>query len=461
MRFFVSETLPETTEVKESNNLEFKDGNLTVQIEQKPGCMAKFNVIISPLASQAVYEKAIKSVSKEVSLPGFRKGKAPRDTLLKYYSDAIKSEWERKLLQSSASEAIELSGKRPYADDSIREAKLIKASRDENSEISFQVECAPAVPHIKLADIVVKRVRPEVVGEKEIDDELCRLQLQKASWEPIEGREAHEGDYVDLTINSKENDPQLSVEKARLQPISESARFLLQEGKMAPWMHRVVKGLKVGDTVDATVEVDNAETEEMPSPEELQCKITLDGIYKAVLPEIDEAFTKQFDSSSVEELRKKINARLTRQFANNAWKAMEGQVVEQLLVNYPFDIPEREHVAEARIQYQRLENRLEDSNLSAADKVRMVKDIERYVGSLPNNYRLFYIARLMAKSFHIKITEQELSSEITHHLLLSRASYDTLVDETMDPRLIQAMIYNHLQLHKVIQFILKNAQLVD
>lgn len=448
----MSETLPETTEVKESNLLEFKDENLIVHIDMQPGCIAKFNVTITPKASQAVYEKAIKSISKEVSLPGFRKGKAPRDKILKLYPDAIKGEWERKLVQLSAFEAIELSGKRPYAEDSVKDAKLIKASQDENSEISFQVECAPEVPHIKLADIIVKRVKPEPVNEKAIDEEVQRLQLQNASWESIEDREAQEGDYVDLTIVSSENSPQT---------LSETARFLLKKDKMAPWMYRVVNGMKVGETADATVEDSSIDPENPPAPEELQCKITLKAIHHAVLPEVNDEFAKRFESNSVEELRKKVEARLTRQFANDSWKAMEGQVIEQLLINYPFEIPEREHIAEARIQYQRLENRLDNPDLSAADKVRMLKEVQRYISSLPNNYRLFYIARLVAKNFHIKITEQELSAEITHHLLLSRASYDTLVDETMDPRLIQAMIYNHLQLHKVIQFILKNAQVIE
>lgn len=448
----MSETLPETTEVKKLDLLEFKNENLVVNVEVLPVCMAQFTVTVSPRASQAAYEQAIKSVSKEVSLPGFRKGKAPQDKIVKIYANHIKTEWERKLVRLTIVEAIAVAGKKPYTDDSVSDVNLIKASLDEESKISFHVECAPEVPTIKLADVVVKRVQPEPVNETAVNDELLRLQLQKASWKQVEERELQEGDYVDLTIASRED---------ATEGLNETARFLFQEGKMAPWMYTVVKGLKAGETADAVVEDGSIDPENPPAPEELQCKITLRGIYKAELPEIDEEFAKHFESHSVEELRNKIEARLTRQYTQDAWKSMEGQVIEQLLVNYPFDIPDREHLAEAKIQYQRLESRLASTEISAADKVRMLKEVQRYISSLPNNYRLFYIARSLAKHFHIQITEQELSAEITHHLLLSRASYDTLVDETMDPRLIQAMIYNHLQLHKVIQFILKNAQLVE
>lgn len=448
----MSETLPETTEVKKLNHLEFKDENLAVNVEILPSCMAKFTVTISPRASQAAYEKAVKSVVKEVSLPGFRKGKAPQDKVVKLYANHIQREWERLLVRLTVFEAIALADKKPYTDDSIDNAKLIKASLEEGSQISFQVEYAPEVPTIKLADISVKRVHPEPVSETAINDELLRLQLQKATWKHIEERGLQEGDYVDLTIASEE--------KAS-QEIHETARFLFQEGKMAPWMYNVVKGLKPGETADAVVEDSSIDPENPPAPEELQCKISLKGIYNAELPELDEEFAKQFDSHSIGELRNKIESRLLRQNTQQAVKTMEGQIIEQLLVNYPFDIPDREHLAEAKVQYQRMEGRLTDSNISVSDKVRMLKEVQRYVGSLPNNYRLFYIARSLARHFHIQITEQELSAEITHHLMLSRASYDTLVDETMDPRLIQAMIYNHLLLHKVIQFILKNAQVIE
>lgn len=446
----MSETLPAIAE--ESRHLEFKDENVVVSAELLPACKAKFKVTVTPEASRAAYEKAVRAVCKDVTLPGFRKGKAPSDSVKKLYSDSIEREWQRKLLQVSVSEATRLSGKNLYYDDSLSEPRVIKASLDEDSVVSFQIEHAPEIPSFDLSQIVVHRVTARPVDEKAVEQEIERLRQQNASWELVEGRAAKEGDYVDLRILSVEENPQ---------SLCETARFLLEDGKMAPWMYRVVKGLNVNDSVEATIEDTNIAPEDLPPPEELQCKITLQAIYKAILPEVNEDFARKLGADSVEKLKSNVESGLKSKNEKQAWKDMEGQVVEQLLVKYPFEIPEREREAEMNLQYARLQSRFENKDYPAADKVRMLREVQRYVDTLPNTYRLLYLARDLAKHYHIKITEQELTSEITQHLLLSRVSYDTLVDESMDPRVVQKMVFNHLQLHKVIQFILENAKVVD
>lgn len=445
----MSETLSDTTSINTSNVQEYKNEHLTAKVEMLPNCVANVHLTITPEASKAAYAKAIKLVSKEVSVPGFRKGKAPTDMIVKNYSKAVSKEWEEQLLRTSIIESLSLIEQEPCSNDSITSPKLIKASKDEASEVSFQLECFPNVPEVDIKQIKVHQVDPEPVAEEAINQEIETVRLHKATWEPVEGRSAEEGDYIDLTIISL--DPPTST-------LCENARFILQKDKMSAWMYHLVLGMNIGDTVEGTSEKDPNMEDPDNSFVPTRCSIKLEGIFKPILPELNDEFAKKLGADSLEDLNEKVKTRISRVNHRNAMKAMEGQVIEQLLTHYQFDIPLKECELERNAQYERLKNKLESSEGSPADKVRMIQEVERYTSSLPNNYRLYFMARQIAKNNNIRITEKELTDEITHHLLLSRASYDSLIDESMDPRQVQKMIYNHLLLNKTIDFIVKNAQ---
>lgn len=445
----MSETLSDTPSIQESHLEEYKNEHLTAKVEMLPACIANVHLTITPEASQAAYNRAVKAVSKEVSIPGFRKGKAPAEKLIKQFGKSIDSEWQQQLLQTSIIEAVSLIPNKPLANDSITSPKVIKASRNENSEVSFQMECTPVVPEINIEELTVATVEAEPATDDAMNEELQNIRFHRAVWEPIEDRNAQEGDYVDLTIVSLE-EPSSTL--------CENARFTLQEGKMSEWMRKLIIGMKVGDTAEGTSEKD----QNLEDPEgafvPTRCSITLNGIFQAVLPELNDEFAQSIGADSLADLEEKVKTRITNVNKQKASQAMEGQVIEQLLSKYQFDIPVRECEQEKAIQYERLRNELESAEGSPAEKVRMIQEVERYISGLPNNYRLYFMARQIAKKFNISVTEKELANEITYHLMLNQASYNSLIDESMDPRQVQKMMFNHLLIHKTIDFIVKNSQ---
>ncbi|MBA3602223.1 MAG: trigger factor [Parachlamydiaceae bacterium] len=451
----MSDTISDTAAVTKPNISEFKNDNVSVKMEKLPGCHVKVEVFISPLASKAVYSKAIKTISKEISVPGFRKGKAPTDIVLNKYKDYVEKEWKERLLRTAASEVISLSGITPYRNDSATAAELKKASLEETSEAFFAFEHAPEVPLIDLNALSLKQVEPKPVTDQEVEEQIDKLRLQAAKWEPIVDRPIEEGDYADLTIQSLDDTEEM---------LCENTRFVVRKDKMSSWMHRLLIGLNKDETVEGVSEQDQSnttyDTDGNQTPfTPTKFKLTVIGIFKPILPECDEEFCKQMGCTSVEDLKGKIHKELTSNHATNARKNFEGQVIEQLLTLYPFEIPATEWNEEKNLQSERLRKKLESNEISPTEKLRLMQEAEQYISSLPNSYRLFFLAKKFAKEAKITITENELANEISHHLLLSRSSYDTLIDETMEPRKVQSMIFNHLLLHKTIQHITQHARM--
>lgn len=448
----MSDTTPDITTVENSNIIEYKNDNITVKLEKFSGCYAKIEAFISPLASQAAFAKAIKTISKNVSLPGFRAGKAPQELILKKYKSHVEKEWQTCLMNTAAGEVITLTGLIPVQGGGVKN-DIVKTSLEEESIVTFSYEYRPEVPLIHLEDLSLKKVEPKPVADEEVEKEIENLRLHSAKWEALEEHAIQEDDYVDLSIQSLEEP---------METICENTRFIVQKSKMAPWMHRLLIGLKKGDAVEGISEEDTTNTTynvEGNSFTPTRFKLTVQGIFKPILPELNEDFFKQIGTTSLDDLKSKIFNQLADHHSNNAKKSFESQIIEQLLTLYPFEIPMLECQEEKNLQSERLREKLESNEISPTEKFRLIQETERYIASLPNNYRLFYLAKTFAKQAKITISEQELASEISHHLILSRTSFDSLIDEKMNPRQVQSMIYNHLLLHKTIQYIANHARI--
>ncbi len=71
--------------------------NVRFSIHRKPACVVEFDVEATEKLVQTAHKKAIKAVCKEVTIPGFRKGKAPDALVVTKYEPAINKEWEKSL----------------------------------------------------------------------------------------------------------------------------------------------------------------------------------------------------------------------------------------------------------------------------------------------------------------------------------------------------------------------------
>ena len=72
---------------------EFKSETVTFTIEQKGECIARCQAFSSPDLVKKAQKEAIQRVSKEVVLPGFRKGKAPAQLIVKKFPKAVEEKW--------------------------------------------------------------------------------------------------------------------------------------------------------------------------------------------------------------------------------------------------------------------------------------------------------------------------------------------------------------------------------
>lgn len=428
----------------DSNQEIFENEHLNVSVTKAPGCRVTLEIKVSPLASEAAYQKAIKKINKEVSLPGFRKGKAPAKMVEDSYGKYIFQEWQDIMVRSAFQDALELTNIYPLSEDSIEKPELKDATRKDGGKITISFESSPQIPDIDPKTITIKSVEKKEVSEEDIEDSIKNIQLHHASWDDVEDRGIEKGDYVDVDIEDAKN-PGVFICK--------DTRFEASEGKMGDWMLKLVLDKKVGDTVDGVSErSEDLDPDIEFSPTE--CKITIKAIKTPTMPELNDELAQKVGAESVEDLREKLTSNLHSQAEEDVRYKLRQQVEESLAKNYPFEVPNTlvNREIQNRLNYLKFKMKnAGESEEAISAKTEELKN--KIVDEVKQAFRLFFISRHVANSNNISVSQDELVRE----LMMQMYSQSSPIDTSMDPEEVRSKVYVNLLSQKVKDFLIEQA----
>src|SRR3990172_3082171 len=149
--------------------------NLKVTAERIEDCQMILNVEIDPTSVERSMDKVYRRIVGKANIPGFRRGKAPRSMVERFFGrQAILEEALEELVPSAYGEAIQQENIEPIAEPKLEVTQL--------DPVSFKAT-VPLRPTVELGVYHKIRVTPEiaVVTDEEIDDALNKLRERKAS----------------------------------------------------------------------------------------------------------------------------------------------------------------------------------------------------------------------------------------------------------------------------------------
>ena len=291
-------------------------------------------------AVNAAYKKDV----KKISVPGFRKGKAPRAMIEKIYGSGVFYETAMNDVYPTAlDEAIKESGYE-YVEDKI-DLDVISVGPE---GLAFKAVIT-VKPEVKMrGHKSLKITRPAVVvTDEDIDAELTRLQERNARMVSVEDRGAEMGDTVTFDFEGFVDEVAFDGGKA------ENHALVLGSGQFIPGFEEQL----VGATVDAELDVNVTFPEEYHAadlagkPAVFKCKVHK--IEKKELPEVDDELIKDCtDFDTVEEFKADTKKRLEEQRNAAADKEVDDKIAEALIKLVKADIPEAmiENTINDRIQ---------------------------------------------------------------------------------------------------------------
>jgi trigger factor len=413
--------------------------------------MVHLDVAVSPAGVQAAHSKAIKTVNKEISIPGFRKGKAPESLVVQQFGKYVKQEWHQILINTAFNEFLEKTKLYPLTttQKSIKRAEVKNADMNNGAQLVLEYEGKPEVPAIDLSHLVLKGVKREAITADDVNDTIHQIQLHHAEWTPVTDRPVQEGDFVDLTIDALESPPR---------NICTQMHFEVAPGKMATWMRNLIIGHNAHDTVEGTSEKEAGQ--EIPDFIPTQCRIVINNIKTAVLPPLDNELAKKVGLNNIDDLPSRVEADLNRKADAEVKEQLRAQAEDIILKNYPFEIPrsliEKQH-KEVMDQKVREMSKNEES---PEKMVETVKKLESEINEeLERAYRLFFISRKLADENQIQVYENEVMNEMMRQLRLPPGQ--GIIDLSMNPEDAKSKLYVNVLSQKVLDFLVSKASIKE
>lgn len=280
------------------------------QVEELGGNRVRLTVDVSPHELEHAVEHAASDLSGSVRIPGFRKGKVPRQVLLanvgrdRLWAEAVESHIGGWFWNAAARSRL-----RPVATPQY-EFELPE-SESEPWRFSATVEVQPTPEIVDWTTLEVPRAEAEV-PEELVQAEIDALRSSIGELVPADERPAREGDTVVVDLSGANGDGQSDT-------VVE-----LGSGRLVPEIETAIVGASVGDTRTVRYEIaDGSET---------TVDVTLKHVNEKVLPEADDELARsasEFDSLA--ELRADIEGRIRGALVERIEAAFRSAAVDELV----------------------------------------------------------------------------------------------------------------------------------
>lgn len=381
---------------------EFRNESYTVNVSHDSGCKVIFNISFPPKTSEAIYRKAIKAVSKEVSLPGFRKGKAPDEFIVTKFGDSVQREWKEQALETAFHEAMKLAQVYPFRKDSIRNAKVNALSKSEDSSLTIEFESMPTVPEISIEGISIADVEPEPVKEEKVTQIIEDIRYQLATWDVATDRTVQEGDFVDLDILSIDNPEELDLKDTRVE---------VAQGKIGQWLYDLLIGKNPGETFDGQSAQEPGK--ETPEFKPTNLRITVNSINVSTLPEIDDELAKKAGAESLIAMKERIARDVEKAHFKQALDKRRQHLIDAVINKYPFDVPSSLITKTAQQMIRHRVEKLQEIGDESSLTPEALEEMEKNTyAEVKKYYQWQFITQEVAEKEKIQVPQQEIIGEV-------------------------------------------------
>ncbi|MEO8977810.1 MAG: trigger factor, partial [Casimicrobiaceae bacterium] len=316
-------------------------------------------------------EKRLSRLAKTAKLPGFRPGKVPMKMVAQQYAQQLRSEVISDRVQASFNEAVREQNLQVAGYPRI-EAKPREAGSANPDALEFRATFE-VFPEVKLGDLAgVTIERPQAtLGAADIDATLDKLRTQRATFETVD-RAARAGDRVTVDFTGTLDGVEFAGGQAR------DFAITLGEGRMLPEFEAALPGLAAGDSKSFDLVFPADYHGKDVAGKTAQFALTVKSVAQSNLPELDDAFAKEFGiaSGKLADLRSEVEQNLTLEMKRRIEAVVKEQVLRGLRAKADFAVPASLVEIEADNMLQRTAQNLTQQGIKKED-IRLAPDMFR------------------------------------------------------------------------------------
>lgn len=413
--------------------------------------------------AETVNEKlseSIDTLAVEAVLPGFRKGRAPKQLLERRFGKDIQREAKSAIVASAYQKAVEEHKLKVVGDPIAEKLGEVELSRGKPLVIEIDVEVLPEFELPSLEGIAVTKPAIEVTDDL-VNDELRKICINEGD---LEERQAPEpGDYLTghgiMTGADGKEFYNINGAVVQVPPADKQGKGMILGVMVEDFASQL--GLpQPGETV--TIKVKGPENHEVEAIRGADLTITfkVDRVDR-ILPASEDKVVQAFGFENVTQLKEAIRSRLTQRAIVQQQVAMRQQIAKHLLDATEFELPPRLTDRQAARTLERRRMELMYRGVPATEIEHHIAELRAAsAGAAKSELKLFFIMNAIADTFDIKVNEAEINGRIAQMAMEQGVRPEKLrADLIANNRVGQ--IYQQIREHKAMDAVLAKANITD
>jgi len=434
---------------------------MAAKLEKLENSRVKLTVDIDAAMLEQAMEEAYRKNVKKITIPGFRKGKAPRKLIeLNYGPNVFLEDAVEILLPRLYEQAVEETKIQPVAQPEVDVTEL---ERGTGATFTYTVDVYPELELGNYKGLGVEREIVQITDE-DVENVLKQQQERSAQLVVSERKVVEEGDFCVIDYMGYIDGQPFSGGAAENQLVEVGA------GRFIPGFEEQLVGLEVGQSAKIAVTFPEDYHAEHLAGKAAEFQVTVKELKERVLPELDDEFAKDISEfETLEELRAHIRKNLEDEATRRTNDKMENKLLELIAENSKVEIPHSMIHREAEYLYKLFMQRLAMDGISEEMYLQITGQspedlVENFEPQAEQRIIHELILEAVREKEGIDVSEEEVDDRIKEYL----SGYG---DDELDPEARERLreywngqresIALTLAREKAMKLIVDNARITD
>ncbi|MEK4386693.1 trigger factor [Solibacillus sp. FSL W7-1464] len=427
---------------------------MSVKWEKQEGNEGLLTVTVEAAEVDKALDQAFKKVVKQINVPGFRKGKMPRNVFEKMYGvEALYQDALEIVINSSYPVALDEAGIEPVDYPEIAGTENFAKGTDFTYTATVTVKPEPKLGEYK--GLEVTKGSAEVTDE-EVQSLIDAQLAKKAELEIKEDEAIVEGDTAVIDFEGFVGEEAFEGGKG------EDYALEIGSGSFIPGFEEQLVGAKTGETKDVVVTFPEEYHAAELAGKEAKFVVTVKEVKTKVLPDLTDEFAKEIDPEveTVEALRTKLKETTLANKVADVEASLRDELVEKAAANAEVEVPQGMINTEVDRMVQEFGQRLQMQGMNLDLYYQFSGQNEEALRTqmaeeAVNRVRVSLVLEAIGQAENIEVSEEDINTEVEKMAAQFGMSNDQILTALGGTQVLE----NDIRTQKTVEFLVENAKI--
>ena len=426
---------------------------MSLQVEKLEKNMAKLTIEVAAENLEKAIERAYRKNKNKISVPGFRKGKVPRQMIEKmygkeiFYEDAVNM-----LIPEEYAKAYDECGEEIVSSPKI---DVVQVEAGQPFIFTAEVALKPEVRLGKYKGVKVGKIETEVT-DAEVDAEINKERERNARNITVEDRAVKDGDMTVLDFEGFVDGVAFEGGKGEDYPLT------IGSGAFIPGFEDQLVGAEIGKEVEVNVTFpENYQAEELKGKDAV-FKCTVKEIKEKELPELDDEFAGEVSEfETLAEYREDVRKKLSEQKETEAKREKEDKAIDAVIEDSDMEIPEAMIETQQRQMVDEFAQRIQMQGLTLDQYFKFTGNshemlLEQVKPQAEKRIKSRLVLEAVVEKENIEVSEDDYTKEVERMAEMYQMEADKVREMLGEDE--KKNVMKDIAIQKAVEFVAENAK---